>query len=256
MGDTVKFWGANETPSPAMVYIFMSKTGIPHEDVVYEQLSTFGNMASRGNRSNAEYLKMTPMRYIPTVKVGNDDPVVECTSVLRYLSAKFHGIDSPYYPANDPVAMSKINSYLDFHQTSLRPGWLGYVQNMQTDPAAAATSFWGANEGFFAERPNGLSIMTEFLGRFWIKDGPFLVGRQTPSVADFACLADMSFAEAMGVTTSPQYDAWKKRMVDFLGDDPAWVSYRDNAVAAISGMMPPAPEKPAGYPWGWTDPLD
>jgi len=249
----VTFYGANQSPSPAMVCLFMSRTGIEHDDVVFEQLAMLPDFGARTNRNDGDYIAMNPTRCVPTVVIDSGEPLFECSAILKALAMTFHGSDSDFYPVDDVAAVSRINSYLDWHLSSLRVAWhTCQFALMSGDSARIAQAYWGVDAGLWHRRPNGLAAMVELFSSYWVGDGPFLCGRPTPSIADFAALAEMAFIELFGTPLSADYLRWRTAMFAYMADDPAWTSYRDDAVnAVLVHHVPPPPENTTGYPFDW-----
>ena len=157
---SITIHGANQTPSPAMVYMFMSRAGIPFEEVRHEQLAMLPNFGVRTNRNDPTYVRLNPTRCVPTVVIDDEPAIGECSAILRALSMRCFGLDSAFYPVTDQPACNAINYYLDWQMTELRPAWMGY-QAAMGDPERAAQTFWGVNEGALHNRPNGLVAMIE-----------------------------------------------------------------------------------------------
>lgn len=250
--------GGNHTPSPTMVAMFLTKTGVPHELHDYPQMYPAADMAAmfagRKNRNDADYIALNPLRSVPTL-VHGDVVLTHCTTVLRYVAMAHHGMDSAYYPASDPVVASRMNEFCDFLQTALRPAWMDYVLVKVLGGAsteALTASHWGANVGILANRPNGLVTMVKLFERIYVGDGPFILGRSTPSICDFAALAEYTLIQAAlsKDVALPQLAAWVSRMEEYLGDN-AHYAVTKAVMAHLAQQLPPAPVAPEGFPWNW-----
>lgn len=97
-------------------------------DVPYEHIPAGGKF---GGLDSQEFLNMNPHGRIPVI---NDHGVIiwESHSILRYLAARY---GKEYFWSNDPIFRAKVDSWMDWAQTTLQPDFLtGVFWNFYRTP--------------------------------------------------------------------------------------------------------------------------
>nr|GFC09734.1 glutathione S-transferase T1-like [Tanacetum cinerariifolium] len=107
-------------------------------------------------------------------------------AILIYLSCKFPGVASHWYPS-DLIERSKVHSVLDWHHSNLRRGSVGVLVSTIFGPLNGISSSPQAIEEAESALAKSLSVIEDF----WLKDGPFLVGRSQPSIADLNLVCEV-----------------------------------------------------------------
>ncbi|KAI7728094.1 hypothetical protein M8C21_030643 [Ambrosia artemisiifolia] len=107
-------------------------------------------------------------------------------AILIYLSCKYPGVASHWYPS-DLKERAKVHSVLDWHHANLRRGSVGVILNNVIYPLNGIPSNPQAAE----EAEKTLEKALVVLETFWLKDGPFLVGRSQPSIADLNLVSEV-----------------------------------------------------------------
>lgn len=159
---------------PSRAVLLLCQLGsIPHDEV-------FINLAKSKQRDPA-YLTVNPLGTVPSIQEPDTGfCLAESPSILRYLAGT-HNLHS-WYP-DDPKEVAYINSIMDWHLGNLRICcrtivWhraIVYLQNLKSNEAAVVGQF-------------GLPLLRSSLKTMetvWLtSQGPFLGGRNHPSIAD------------------------------------------------------------------------
>ncbi|XP_076897567.1 glutathione S-transferase T1-like [Bidens hawaiensis] len=163
-------------PSRAIL-IFCKTNGIDFEEITIEIL--------KGQQHNPEYKAINPMCQVPTI-VDGDFTLFESHAILIYLSCKYPRVASHWYPS-DLIERAKVHSVLDWHHANLRRGSVGVIVNNVIFPLNGLPSNAQATE----EAEKTLEKALTVLETYWLKDGPFLVGRSQPSIADLNLVSEV-----------------------------------------------------------------
>uniref|UniRef100_A0A0C9RU40 TSA: Wollemia nobilis Ref_Wollemi_Transcript_12956_937 transcribed RNA sequence n=1 Tax=Wollemia nobilis TaxID=56998 RepID=A0A0C9RU40_9CONI len=163
-------------PSRAIL-IFCKMNGIDFEEVTINIL--------KNEQHAPEYKAINPMCQVPTI-VDGDFTLFESHAILIYLSCKYPGVASHWYPS-DLVERAKVQSVLDWHHANLRRGSVGVIVNNVLLPLNGLPSNAQAAE----EAEKTLVKALTILETYWLKDGPFLTGRSQPSIADLNLVSEV-----------------------------------------------------------------
>ncbi|XP_076897566.1 glutathione S-transferase T1-like [Bidens hawaiensis] len=163
-------------PSRAIL-IFCKMNGIDFEEITIEIL--------KGQQHTPEYKAINPMCQVPTI-VDGDFTLFESHAILIYLSSKYPGVASHWYPS-DLIERAKVHSVLDWHHANLRRGSVGVIVNNVFFPLNGLP--YNAQAAEEAEKT--LEKALTVLETYWLKDGPFLVGRSQPSIADLNLVSEV-----------------------------------------------------------------
>nr|GEY80079.1 glutathione S-transferase T1-like [Tanacetum cinerariifolium] len=169
-------------PSRAIL-IFCKMNGIDFEEITIDIM--------KNEQHSPEYKAINPMAQVPTI-VDGDFTLFESHSILIYLSCKFPGVASHWYPT-DLIERSKVHSVLDWHHANLRRGSVGVIINTILGPLNGLPINPQAAEEAEKTLVKALSIIEDF----WLKDGPFLVGRSEPSIADLNLVSEVMELELL-----------------------------------------------------------
>ncbi|KAJ0715148.1 putative glutathione transferase [Helianthus annuus] len=175
-------------PSRAIL-IFCKMNVIDFEEITINIL--------KGEQHTPEYKAINPMCQVPTILDG-DFTLFESHAILIYLSSKYPGVASHWYPS-DLVERAKVHSVLDWHHANLRRGSVGVIVNNVMLPLNGIPSNPKAAE----EAEKTLEKALTVLETFWLKDGPFLVGRSQPSIADLNLVSELLSEELHDRILSP-----------------------------------------------------
>ncbi|KAJ0480079.1 putative glutathione transferase [Helianthus annuus] len=163
-------------PSRAIL-IFCKMNGIEFEEITINIL--------KGEQHTPEYKVINPMCQVPTI-VDGDFTLFESHAILIYLACKYPGVASHWYPS-DLIERAKVHSVLDWHHANLRRGSVGVIINNVMLPLNGVPS----NPQAADEAEKTLEKALTVLETFWLKDGPFLVGRSQPSIADLNLVSEV-----------------------------------------------------------------
>nr|KJB25824.1 hypothetical protein B456_004G211100 [Gossypium raimondii] len=149
-------------PSRAVI-IFCKVNGIDYTELKVD--------ISKREHLTPEFAEINPMKQLPAI-VDGKFKLFESHSILIYLACAFPGVADHWYPAN-LFKRSKIHSVLYWHHSNLR--------------RAAA-----------AEAEKLLFSSLSKIESFWLKgDGPFLLGRNQPSIADLSVVCELMQLEVL-----------------------------------------------------------
>ncbi|KAK1436221.1 hypothetical protein QVD17_01999 [Tagetes erecta] len=163
-------------PSRAIL-IFCKMNGIEFEENTIHIL--------KQEQHTPEYKAINPMCQVPTI-VDGDFTLFESHAILIYLSSKYPGVASHWYPS-DLIERAKVHSVLDWHHANLRRGSVGVIVNNVLLPLNGQPFNAQAAE----EAEQTLVKALTIIETFWLKDGPFLVGRSQPSIADLNLVSEV-----------------------------------------------------------------
>ncbi|KAJ0670376.1 putative glutathione transferase [Helianthus annuus] len=145
----------------------------------------------KNQQHTPEYKAINPMSQVPTI-VDGDFTLFESHTILIYLSCKYPGVASHWYPSY-LIVRAKVHSVLDWHHANLRRGSVGVIMNSVIYPLKGIPSNPKANE----EAEKTLEKALTVLETFWLKDGPFLVGRSQPSITDLNLVSEVMALEIL-----------------------------------------------------------
>ncbi|KAM0046160.1 putative glutathione transferase [Helianthus debilis subsp. tardiflorus] len=103
---------------------------------------------------------------------------------------EYPGVANHRYPS-DLIERAKVQYVLDWHHANLRRG--SVVMNNVIYPLKGIPSNPQAAE----EAEKTLEKALTVLETFWLKDGPFLVGRSQPSIADLNLVSEVMALEIL-----------------------------------------------------------
>ncbi|XP_050227960.1 glutathione S-transferase T1-like [Mercurialis annua] len=209
------------------VIIFCKLNGIEFEEIVIDLL--------KGQHKSPEFLEINPVGQIPTI-VHGDFKLFESHSILMYLASAFPGVADHWYPA-DVQKRAKIHSVLDWHHSNLRRGAVMYVLH------SYLFSIFGKplNPQAALEDEKILNSSLSNIESVWLTDhGPFLTGRDKPSIADLSLVCEILELEVLDENdrnrilkpypkvrkwiddvknaTGPQFDEVHQTMHQFMND--------------------------------------
>ncbi|XP_035837438.1 glutathione S-transferase T1 isoform X4 [Helianthus annuus] len=183
-------------PSRAIL-IFCKMNGIDFEEITINIL--------KGEQHTPEYK-------VPTILDG-DFTLFESHAILIYLSCKYPGVASHWYPS-DLVERAKVHSVLDWHHANLRRGSVGVIVNNVMLPLNCIPSNPKAAE----EAEKTLEKALTVLETFWLKDGPFLVGRSQPSIADLNLVSEVMELELLSEELHDRILSPYKKVLQWVED--------------------------------------
>ncbi|PWA60881.1 S-crystallin [Artemisia annua] len=169
-------------PSRAIL-IFCKINGINFEEVTINIL--------KNEQHTPEYKAINPMSQVPAI-VDGGFTLFESHAILIYLSGAYPRVASHWYP-NNLQEKAKVQSVLDWHHSNLRRGSVGVIINTVLGPLNGLPSSPQAAEEAEKTLAKSLSILEDF----WLKDGPFLVGRSQPSIADLSLVCEIMELELL-----------------------------------------------------------
>ncbi|GJT18720.1 glutathione S-transferase T1-like protein [Tanacetum coccineum] len=169
-------------PSRAIL-IFCKINGINFEEVTINIL--------KNEQHTPEYKAINPMSQVPAI-VDGGFTLFESHAILIYLSCAYPRVASHWYPSN-LFERAKVHSVLDCHHSNLRRGSVGVIINTVLGPLNGLPSSPQAAEEAEKILAKSLSILEDF----WLKDGPFLVGRSQPSIADLNLVCEIMELELL-----------------------------------------------------------
>ncbi|KAF5772401.1 putative glutathione transferase [Helianthus annuus] len=190
-------------PSRAIL-IFCKMNGIEFEEITINIL--------QGEQHTPEYKAINPMCQVPTI-VDGDFTLFESHAILIYLSSKYPGVASHWYPS-DLVERAKVHSVLDWHHANLRRGSVGVIVNNVMLPLNGVPSNPKAAE----EAETTLEKALTVLETFWLKDGPFLAGRSQPSIADLNLVSEVMELELLSEELHDRILSPYKKVLQWVED--------------------------------------
>ncbi|KAJ0715151.1 putative glutathione transferase [Helianthus annuus] len=149
------------------------------------------------------YAAINPMCQVPTI-VDGDFTLFERFLLLLYLL---------WYPS-DLVERAKVHSVLDWHHANLRRGSVGAIVNNAILPQNGLPSNPQAAEEAVKTLEKALTI----LETFWLKDGPFLVGRSQPSIADLNLVSEVMELELLSEELHDRILSPYKKVLQWVED--------------------------------------
>ncbi|PWA94044.1 glutathione S-transferase [Artemisia annua] len=144
-----------------------------------------------GNVDVNEAPAINPMSQVPAI-VDGGFTLFESHAILIYLSGAYPRVASHWYPDN-LHERAKVHSVLDWHHSNLRRGSVGVIINTVLGPLNGLPSSPQAAEEAEKILAKSLSILEDF----WLEDGPFLVGRSQPSIADLNLVCEIMELELL-----------------------------------------------------------
>ncbi|PWA34112.1 S-crystallin, Glutathione S-transferase (GST) [Artemisia annua] len=190
-------------PSRAII-IFCKVNKIDFEEVT---IDIFKNQ-----QQSPEYKAINPMAQVPAILDG-DFSLFESHAILIYLSCKFPGVASHWYPS-DLIERAKVHSVLDWHHGNLRRGSVGVLVSTIFEPLKGIPSSPQAIEEAEKALAKSLSVIEEY----WLKDGPFLVGRSQPSIADLNLVCEVMELELLDKKQHERILSPFKKVVKWVED--------------------------------------
>ncbi|KAJ0715142.1 putative glutathione transferase [Helianthus annuus] len=115
------------------------------------------------------------------------------------------------YPS-DLIERAKVHSVLDWHHANLRRGSVGVIMNNVIYPLKGIPSNPKANE----EAEKTLEKALTVLETFWLKDGPFLVGRSQPAIADLNLVSEVMALEILSEELHDQILSPYKKVLQWV----------------------------------------
>lgn len=148
----------------------------------------------KGDHLKESFLKMNPCHCVPTFKSQNGYALWESNSILRFLCNINPHLQQQWYPT-DPFIRGKIDTALDWRQTSLNPTTtkLGYF--------VLFPSFYSYNK---AEEDAATTKLEEHWKtlRYLLGGMPF-IGGETPTIADISILSSLKNLDARSDVVIP-----------------------------------------------------
>jgi glutathione S-transferase len=167
--------------------------------VAYEQIEVHLGLAGR-NKVEESYRSLNPRGQVPAL-VDGDTVLWGSTAILVYLAARYD--PSGYWlPRDDPAALGRVMQWLELAQNEISTG-------LFRARAIARFGYSGDIEGARRDGTEALRVLEQRLG-----DKAWLVGDDTPSIADIACFPYVVLAHEGGfdLATYPAVFAWTRRV--------------------------------------------
>nr|QII57464.1 glutathione-S transferase delta2 [Xenocatantops brachycerus] len=148
-----------------------------------------------GDHLTPDFLQMNPQHTVPTIN-DNGFCLSESHAIIAYLVDQYAKDDSLY--PKDAKKRALVNHQLFFNVSTLYGRFSQYYYPVM---------FWGAKQ-FDPEKFKALEAAYEFLNTFL--DGQQWVAGTSMTIADYAILASVSTADAVGfnIKKYPNVDAW------------------------------------------------
>jgi len=185
-------------PSRA-VLLFCLETNIPHQ-VEMVQLMKLQN-------KTPEFSALNPNRRVPVID-DNGFVLYESHTIMRYLAATRKVADQ-WYPS-DPKARARVDQYLDWHHTNLRPGAAGLVFSKFIGPQMKLPEAALAKQAQEATKALEFSLK---LMNTWLSKNDYLCGKKI-SIADLSASNEISMLGLVqyNLSAHPSVAAWFDRM--------------------------------------------
>jgi len=128
-----------------------------------------------------EFLKINPYHTMPTLEFADGTGLWESNSILRYLALKYKLSQFP----TDLQDMARVSQAMDYRQTILYPAiskvayfYLGFSQTKPSE-----------------DDEKNLAKELERFATIYLKDGKFVGGFSSPTLADFCIATAFCFLE-------------------------------------------------------------
>jgi len=141
----------------------------------------------KGETRSPEFVAKNPYHCCPTIEDRASGTVVwESNAVLRFIANQFKL--EQWYPT-DPLQRARVDQALDYRQTGLYPALQKYIYPVMG---------WGAplDEAAAAAAAKNLSTVLDEFEKYYLKDGKFVSGFETPTIADLAVAPPLAFLAA------------------------------------------------------------
>ncbi|XP_021735851.1 glutathione S-transferase T1-like [Chenopodium quinoa] len=175
--ELLKIYGDRKSQPTRAILIFCKANGIQFEEVKIRLFTS--------DVQTPEYQAIHPLKKVPAIADG-DFTLFESHAILTYLAC-WYQVPDHWYPA-DLRKRAKVQSVLDWHQTTLRYGSTRYLINTVLAPTFGKTP----NPQVAAEYEQILVQSLSTVETLWLKgDAKFLLGNDQPSVADLALVCEI-----------------------------------------------------------------
>ncbi|KAG8455872.1 hypothetical protein GDO86_001893 [Hymenochirus boettgeri] len=206
MADLTLYVDLMSQPSRS-VYIFAKANNIPFN---LHRVQLF-----KGEHQSEEYGKINILRKVPALKDG-DFTMAESTAMLLYMARKFKTPDH-WYPA-DVKKCALVDEYLAWQHTNTRPNgskvfWVKLMAPVVMGQEAPREKV----DAILAEFDTTLKLLEDK----FIQNKPFIAGDKI-SVADLVAIVEIMQVVGAGIAVfdeRPKLAAWKKRVVEALGEE-------------------------------------
>ena len=151
----------------------------------------------KGEHRSETYKTINPMQQIPALTITSDKETVslfESQAILMYLFHRYrkeYKIAGSWYP--DPHSQllnhTKVNMYLNYHNSTLRSGIAGYVFDAFVGPSAFMLP--KKDEQTLKALEKKAHRVLKALDIYWLKDGPYLCGQAKITFADLLCYSEL-----------------------------------------------------------------
>ncbi len=196
---TVTILGAPASQPTRSLEWLCSLTGIPYNSKLVR--------LDKGQHKTAEYKKLNPNGKIPTM---DDDGFIlyESVAIARYLIQKYQSeLNIPdHYLPQDLQTNGKINSYLDWHHTTFRPGIATYAFKAVIAPISFNMKF--TSEETEAARVNAIKTLKSFNDQWLSQNDRFIAGTNKPSIADIFAYGEL--AQLLVVFKEQKVSEWEQ----------------------------------------------
>jgi len=165
----------------------------------------------KGENAQEKYLKLNPLWTIPFIidHDNNDFRLTESNAIMKYLLKTRNGsFKESLYP-KDPVIVSKIDEYLDWHHSNLRKAAWYIFKNINPDAPAVSGYIKEKLDNDFLD-----SILT--LENYFLKDDKFIGGADEMSIADIGAFFELYELVILDFDFSPypKISKWMKTILN------------------------------------------
>ncbi|PWA49796.1 S-crystallin, Glutathione S-transferase (GST) [Artemisia annua] len=141
-------------------------------------------------------------------------PVLFSSSATCNVMVSYLEFERNWQYPSDLIERSKVHSVLDWHHGNLRRGSVGVLVSTIFGPLKGVPSSPQAIEESEKALAKSLSIIEDF----WLKDGPFLVGRSQPSIADLNLVSEVMELELLDKKQHERIFSPFKKVVKWVED--------------------------------------